>query len=83
MCGAPVLQVVQHQRGNHDVERVVVEGKRVLQVGYVQRDVVAKSALGEGEHARTDVDSAHNSSTVAKKSCQGAGTTRGVEDAAG
>jgi len=52
----PVLQVVQHQRGDDIVERAVGERQRAAQIGHLQGRVGAEPPPGQLQHLGAGVD---------------------------
>lgn len=60
----PVLQVVQHQRGQDDVEAARREAQRLSQVSLVQGHVGSEPLAGYREHAATLVQAGHDGPTA-------------------
>ena len=48
----PILKIVQHERGDHIVERAVLEWQRVVQVGLTEIDFVTQSLPQHGRAFR-------------------------------
>lgn len=52
----PVLQVVQHQRCQNEVERVVGEWQRLREVAVVERDIRSEARQCDGQEFRALVE---------------------------